>query len=832
LGDVDEFNVGAVTDSNAAANSVVENAANGTVVNITGLATDADATTNTITYSLFDNDGGNFAIDANTGVVTTAAAFNREGLGPSRNITIRATSADTSFTDQVFSIAIVDANEFAVTAPTDVNATANAVDENVSIGTIVGITASASDADATTNTVTYSLFDSDGGNFAIDANTGMVTTAASLDREALGPSRNIIIRATSLDGSTADTAFTIAIDDLDEFDVGAVTDSNATANTMAENSANGTLVNVTGFATDADATTNSITYSLFDNDSGRFAINSSSGVVTVDGAINREAVGASRNITIRATSADGSFSDQTFSIGIVDANEFSVTAPVDTNATANAVAENAANGTSVGITAFAIDADSTSNSITFTLADNDGGRFNIDPNTGVVSVVGGIDREADGPSRIITVRATSADGSFSEESYLINVYDVDEFDVASIGDLSSAPNAVAENSGLGTVVPYQAFSFDADATINRVVYSLDDDADGRFAIDAITGMVTVADAFGLNYEAKSSHNIVVRAMSDDGSASISTITITVLNVAERPIGFSEHYSTSYIDVLRQLAAGVLANDLDPDGDTLSVQLLSGPDSGLLAISSNGGFDYTPPAGFVGQVSFMYQAFDGALASDPIEVTIDVLLPTNVGTGGFGGSGSGESGSGSTPLPTDNTSAAVAPAVVPIEAFLPPKSPATARTEIEKPEGERQEESVQFGLIEKRESRRVGELNAAVSRRVSRIHVEQWSTHRASEESEALRKREEFVLPSSILTDEKQNRDDNSDQSAISFTMGTVVTTVLGTGVILWVVQATQLAATFITAAAPTWIHVDIASSLNNLMKERNASDEASAKLFE
>ena len=63
-------------------------------------------------------------------------------------------------------------------------------------------------------------------------------------------------------------------------------------------------------------------------------------------------------------------------------------------------------------------------------------------------------------------------------------------------------------------------------------------------------------------------------------------------------------------------------------------------------------------------------------------------------------------------------------------------------------------------------------------------------------------------------------------------MGTVVTTVLGTGVILWVVQATQLAATFITAAAPTWMHVDIASSLNNLVKERNANGEASAKLFE
>ncbi len=71
-----------------------------------------------------------FTIDANSGVVTVAGAINREADGPSRNITIRATSADGSFsTDQVFSIAIVDANEFAVTAPLDTDATTNAVDE-------------------------------------------------------------------------------------------------------------------------------------------------------------------------------------------------------------------------------------------------------------------------------------------------------------------------------------------------------------------------------------------------------------------------------------------------------------------------------------------------------------------------------------------------------------------------------------------------------------------------------------------------------------------------------------------------------------------------------
>ena len=103
------------------------------------------------------------------------------------------------------------------------------------IGTMVGIDVSASDADATTNTITYSLHDNDGGRFAIDSSTGVVTVAGAIDREADGASRNITVRATSADGSFTDQVFAININDVDEFDVGAVTDSDGTANAVDEN---------------------------------------------------------------------------------------------------------------------------------------------------------------------------------------------------------------------------------------------------------------------------------------------------------------------------------------------------------------------------------------------------------------------------------------------------------------------------------------------------------------------------------------------------------------------------------------------------------------------
>ncbi len=524
--DVDEFDVTPVSDTNAAANAVNENAAIGTTVGITAFASDGDATTNGITYSLTDNAGGRFAINATTGVVTVAGAIDREA-GATQAITVRATSADGSTATQSYTITINDLDEFDVTPVSDTNAAANAVNENAAIGTTVGITAFASDGDATTNGITYSLTDNAGGRFAINATTGVVTVAGAIDREA-GATQAITVRATSADGSTATQSYTITINDVDEFDVTPISDTNAAANAVNENAAIGTTVGITAFASDGDASTNGVTYSLTDNAGGRFAINATTGVVTVAGAIDREA-GATQAITVLATSADGSTATQSYTITINDVDEFDVTPISDTNAAANAVNENAAIGTTVGITAFASDGDATTNGITYSLTDNAGGRFAINATTGVVTVAGAIDREA-GATQAITVLATSADGSTATQSYTITINDVDEFDVTPVSDTNAAANAVNENAAIGTTVGITAFASDGDATTNGITYSLTDNAGGRFAINATTGVVTVAGA--IDREAGATQAITVRATSADGSTATQSYTITINDVDE------------------------------------------------------------------------------------------------------------------------------------------------------------------------------------------------------------------------------------------------------------------------------------------------------------
>ncbi len=217
---------------------MLENSAIGTTVGITAQASDPDGT-DSVTYSLDDNAGGRFTINSTTGVVTVAGSLDRE-TAATYNITVRATSTDSSSTTQVYTISLGDVDEFDVGSVSDTNATTNAVNENAAIGTTVGITASASDADATTNGITYSLVSDDGGRFAINSSTGVVTVAGAINRETDGPTRNITVRATSADGSFTDQAYTIAINDVDEFDVGSVSDTDATTNAVNENAAIGT----------------------------------------------------------------------------------------------------------------------------------------------------------------------------------------------------------------------------------------------------------------------------------------------------------------------------------------------------------------------------------------------------------------------------------------------------------------------------------------------------------------------------------------------------------------------------------------------------------------
>jgi hypothetical protein len=440
VNDIDEFDVGAVTDTNAAANEIDEDASTGTAVGIVASATDADAT-DTVSYSV---DDVRFTVDPDGTVrVAAGASFDTE-TEPSINVTVTATSTDGSTSQQAFAVTVNDVDEFDVGAVTDTNAATNEIDEDASVGTAVGIVASATDADAT-DTVSYSV---DDARFTVDPDgTVRVAAGASFDTET-EPSINVTVTATSTDGSTSQQAFAITVNDVDEFDVSAVTDTDAAANEIDEDASTGTAVGIVASATDADAT-DTVSYSV---DDARFSVDPDGTVRVAAGASFDTETEPSINVTVTATSTDGSTSQQAYAITVNDVDEFDVSTPVDSDAAADSVAENAANGTVVGITASATDADATTNTVTYQLVDGVGdpvvgGPFAIDSNSGVVTVADNsqLDYET-ATSHTIYVKAVSADGSEATESFTVNVADQAEVLTLSGGDDVFTDGGVTEIS--------------------------------------------------------------------------------------------------------------------------------------------------------------------------------------------------------------------------------------------------------------------------------------------------------------------------------------------------------------------------------------------------
>ncbi len=86
--------------------------------------------------------------------------------------------------------------------------------------------------------------------------------------------------ATSSDGSTSTETFTVAVSDVDEYDVSSVSDADVSANTIAEDATAGTQVGITASASDADVS-DTVSYAV--NDS-RFTVDENGVVRVAEGA--------------------------------------------------------------------------------------------------------------------------------------------------------------------------------------------------------------------------------------------------------------------------------------------------------------------------------------------------------------------------------------------------------------------------------------------------------------------------------------------------------------------------------------------------------------------
>ncbi|MEZ6117288.1 MAG: Ig-like domain-containing protein [Pirellulaceae bacterium] len=90
-----------------------------------------------------------------------------------------------------------------------------------------------------------------------------------------------------------------------------------------------------------------------------------------------------------------------------------------------------------------------------------------------------------------------------------------------------------------------------------------------------------------------------------------------------PVAVDDAYEIDEGQTLNVAAPGVLLNDSDPNGDSLTSNITTEPNNGTFSFNSDGSFSYTPAAGFVGTDSFTYRVSDGNEFSSDATVTITV-----------------------------------------------------------------------------------------------------------------------------------------------------------------------------------------------------------------
>ena len=113
----------------------------------------------------------------------------------------------------------------------------------------------------------------------------------------------------------------------------------------------------------------------------------------------------------------------------------------------------------------------------------------------------------------------------------------------------------------------------------------------------------------------------------DGVATSNTARVTITvddGINEAPSATDESFDVeSNLRFVILEEQGVLANDTDVEGDTLTAVLVDPPANGILTLDPDGSFAYTPNVNFFGEDSFTYRADDGDLTSNVATVVFDV-----------------------------------------------------------------------------------------------------------------------------------------------------------------------------------------------------------------
>ena len=132
----------------------------------------------------------------------------------------------------------------------------------------------------------------------------------------------------------------------------------------------------------------------------------------------------------------------------------------------------------------------------------------------------------------------------------------------------------------------------------------------------------VADGDPIDTSVAGDYEFTVYAADDLDNQSSLTHHYTVVD--QPPLATADSYATDEDTNLNVAAPGVLGNDTDPEGGSLSARDVTGPSHGSLVLNGDGSFSFTPDANFSGADSFTYVVMDEA-GGESAETTVNITV---------------------------------------------------------------------------------------------------------------------------------------------------------------------------------------------------------------
>lgn len=506
-----------------------------------------------------------------------------------------------------------------------------AIAENSANGSVVG-TVTATDANIG-QTITYSIVGGTGaGVFSINATTGVITVNGALNYESTA-SYTLDIRATDNGTPVLFDAETITINILNIPENTAPTTNALAPITIAENTANGTVI---GTMTGNDAEGNTITWTITGgNTDNIFAINSATGAIRVNSNTNLNYewdnsytltiqaqdngfgnLTATRNVVVNISNVNEA---PTYNIpqSFLNQNPYLRYNPATGNfyqyvgTTATYAAATTAAGAALlnGIAGHVVTiGDVAENAYVRALGsgalwlgasdatvEGEWVWAGTGPEGGQIFSIGSVAQGAfytnwlagqpdNGTNSDFLEMATG--GQWTDVNGGNRAYVIEWEGAAVMAALGNGPFTMAENPALNQSVGF-VHARDADVG-DTIAYSITGGTGAaHFAVNATTGEITVTNPSAINFESATSFTLDVRAQDLGGLFSTQTVTINITNVNEAPVlNPGGPFTVTENAANNTLVGTMTATDVDA-ATTLTYSITSGDTRGVFTINNAG-----------------------------------------------------------------------------------------------------------------------------------------------------------------------------------------------------------------------------------------------------